>query len=71
MLLAAAVLGERPSLIQVAGAVVVCSGVLWVSLAAPTQRDRLSGPSRAPSSENRTLATAGRLASAPADVPSP
>jgi drug/metabolite transporter (DMT)-like permease len=33
MLLAAAVLGERPSLVQVAGAVVVCCGVLWVSLA--------------------------------------
>jgi drug/metabolite transporter (DMT)-like permease len=35
MLLAAAVLGERPSPIQVAGAVVVCCGVLAVSLAAP------------------------------------
>jgi drug/metabolite transporter (DMT)-like permease len=71
MLLAAAVLGERPSLIQVAGAVVACSGVLWVSLAAPTQRDRPSGPSRASSPENRTRATAGRLASAPAEVASP
>ena len=39
MLLAAAVLGERPSLVQVAGAVVVCAGVLWVSVATPTQRD--------------------------------
>ena len=38
MLLAAAVLGERPSLIQVAGAVVVCGGILWVSLATPAQR---------------------------------
>jgi drug/metabolite transporter (DMT)-like permease len=71
MLLAAAVLAERPSLIQVAGAVVVCSGVLWVSLAAPTQRDRPSGPALAPSSENRTRATSGRLASAPAEVASP
>src|ERR1700730_3940629 len=71
MLPAAAVLGERPSLIQVAGAVVVCSGVLWVSLAAPTQRDRPSGPSLAPPPENRTRATAGRLASAAAEVASP
>lgn len=39
MLLAAAVLGERPSLVQVAGAVIVCAGVLWVSLATPTHRD--------------------------------
>jgi drug/metabolite transporter (DMT)-like permease len=39
MLLAAAVLGERPSLVQVAGAVIVCAGVLWVTLATPTQRD--------------------------------
>jgi drug/metabolite transporter (DMT)-like permease len=39
MLLAAIVLGERPSLIQVAGAVVVCSGVLAVSLTtAPAPR---------------------------------
>jgi drug/metabolite transporter (DMT)-like permease len=39
MLLAAAVLGERPSLVQVAGAVVVCAGVLWVSIATPAKRD--------------------------------
>jgi drug/metabolite transporter (DMT)-like permease len=51
MLLAAAVLGERPSLIQVAGAAVVCGGVLWVSLAAPAQRDLPPGPSGARSPE--------------------
>jgi drug/metabolite transporter (DMT)-like permease len=39
MLLAAVVLGERPSLIQIAGAAVVCTGVLWVSLTA-SSRDR-------------------------------
>jgi drug/metabolite transporter (DMT)-like permease len=43
MLLAAAVLGERPSLIQIAGAAVVCTGVLWVSLTAPS-RDRPDRP---------------------------
>ena len=48
MVLAAAVLGERPSLIQIAGAVVVCCGVVWVSVAAPAQRQ---GRSRAPGSE--------------------
>src|SRR5260221_9776220 len=71
MLLAAAVLGERPSLIQVAGAVVVCCGVLWVSLARPAQRDLPSVPADAPPPENRTLATASRLASAPAEAGSP
>jgi drug/metabolite transporter (DMT)-like permease len=45
MLLAAAVLGERPSLIQIAGAVVVCTGVVWVSLTAPS-RDRPERPDR-------------------------
>jgi drug/metabolite transporter (DMT)-like permease len=35
MLLAYIVLGERPTLIQVAGAAVVCSGVLAVSLSTP------------------------------------
>jgi drug/metabolite transporter (DMT)-like permease len=38
IVLAAAVLGERPSVIQIAGAVVVCCGVVWVSLATPAQR---------------------------------
>ncbi len=44
IVLAAAVLGEKPSLIQVAGAVVVCGGVLWVSLSAPSPRNRPPGP---------------------------
>jgi drug/metabolite transporter (DMT)-like permease len=45
MLLAAAVLSERPTLIQIAGAAVVCTGVLWVSLTAPS-RDRPDRPDR-------------------------
>jgi drug/metabolite transporter (DMT)-like permease len=40
MLLAAVVLSERPSVIQVAGAVVVCTGVVAASLTAPSQRAR-------------------------------
>lgn len=40
MLLAFAVLGERPSLIQIAGAVVVCAGVVTVSLNASARRAR-------------------------------
>jgi len=60
MLLAAVVLSERPSLIQVAGAVVVCCGVLWVSLAAPAQRGRPSGTySGGQPAEERTPATSG------------
>jgi drug/metabolite transporter (DMT)-like permease len=43
MLLAYIVLGERPSLVQVAGAVVVCTGVLAVSLTTQ-QRDRPARP---------------------------
>jgi drug/metabolite transporter (DMT)-like permease len=43
MLLAFLVLGERPSLIQIAGAVVVCTGVLTISLTASTQRARQAG----------------------------
>ena len=43
MLLAAVVLSERPSLIQIAGAVVVCTGVLAASLTAPAPRDRSPG----------------------------
>ena len=48
MLLAFVVLGERPSLIQVGGAVVVCTGVLAVSLTTTSRRDRLPSGSRAP-----------------------
>jgi drug/metabolite transporter (DMT)-like permease len=41
ILLAAAVLGERPSLLQLVGAAVVCTGVLWVSMTSPSRdRDR-------------------------------
>ena len=43
MLLAAIVLSERPTLIQSAGAVVVCTGVLAASLTAPSPR---RGPAR-------------------------
>jgi drug/metabolite transporter (DMT)-like permease len=43
MLLAFLVLGERASLIQIAGAVVVCTGVLTISLTASTQRARQAG----------------------------
>lgn len=39
MLLAAAVLGERPSVIQLGGAVLVCCGVLAASRAATSRRD--------------------------------
>jgi drug/metabolite transporter (DMT)-like permease len=63
MVLAAAVLAERPSLVQVAGAVVVCCGVLWVSVAAPTQRDRPSGAAAGRAPDDSTPA-ASRLASA-------
>ena len=44
--LAAAVLAERPSLAQLAGAVLVCGGVLAASWAAPAsrRRDRSGGP---------------------------
>jgi drug/metabolite transporter (DMT)-like permease len=45
MLLAYIVLSERPSLIQIGGAVVVCTGVLAVSLTAPS-RDRPAPSSR-------------------------
>ena len=40
LLLAFAVLGERPTLIQLAGALLVCTGALAVSLAATSQRGR-------------------------------
>jgi len=40
LLLAFAVLGERPTVIQLAGALLVCCGALAVSLAATSQRDR-------------------------------
>jgi drug/metabolite transporter (DMT)-like permease len=40
MLLAYLVLSERPTLIQIAGAVVVCTGVLAISLTTPQRRPR-------------------------------
>jgi drug/metabolite transporter (DMT)-like permease len=49
MLLAYVVLGERPTLIQVAGAVVVCSGVLAVSLSAPSREPPPGVPAGQPS----------------------
>jgi drug/metabolite transporter (DMT)-like permease len=64
MLLAAAVLGERPSLIQVAGAVVVCGGVLWVSLATPAQRDDPPVPAGISPSDDRAPLTQSPLAPA-------
>ena len=70
MLLAAAVLGERPSLIQVAGAVVVCGGVLWVSLATPARLDHPRVPADPPvldgipASDDRATVTPSSLASA-------
>src|SRR5215472_16079278 len=63
MLLAAAVLGERPSLIQVAGAVVVCGGILWVSLATPARRAGPPVPAGIPASDDRAAVTPSPLAS--------
>jgi drug/metabolite transporter (DMT)-like permease len=47
MALAAAVLAERPSLAQLAGAVLVCGGVLAASRASPSSRER-DGPGTQP-----------------------
>jgi len=44
MLLAAIVLDERPTLIQIAGAVVVCCGVLAVSLSASSRKPEAGRP---------------------------
>lgn len=63
MLLAAAVLGERPSLIQVAGAVVVCGGILWVSLTTPAQRADPPVLADIPASDDRATAASSPLAS--------
>jgi drug/metabolite transporter (DMT)-like permease len=46
MLLAFLVLGERPTLIQIAGAVVVCTGVVTISLTTSQQRPDPSRPSQ-------------------------
>jgi drug/metabolite transporter (DMT)-like permease len=57
MLLAFLVLGERPSLIQIAGAVVVCTGVLTISLTVPSQRSR---PAETPALAPTPVAAADR-----------
>jgi len=60
------VLSERPTLIQIAGAVVVCTGVLAASLTAPSPR-----PGRARRADDdavrddRARAARASLASAP------
>ena len=69
MLLAAIVLGERPSLIQIAGAVVVCTGVLAVSLTASSPRPATAraprgGTRRRPRSREHGLGRVGRAAAA-------
>jgi drug/metabolite transporter (DMT)-like permease len=47
MLLAFGVLGERPTLIQIIGAVVVCTGVVTISLTTSQQRPRSPRPGEA------------------------
>jgi len=70
MLLAAVVLSERPTFIQIAGAVVVCTGVLAASLTAPSPRARPPGRRGRPAEEDATAApgtagaSSGSLASA-------
>ena len=65
MLLAAVVLSERPTLAQIAGAVVVCTGVLAVSLSASSpRRDRPSGRARDRAPEHTAPAPSTSLASA-------
>jgi drug/metabolite transporter (DMT)-like permease len=65
MFLAAIVLSERPTLVQIAGAVVVCTGVLTVSLTASSpRRDRPSGPPRDRAQEDTAPVPATSLASA-------
>jgi drug/metabolite transporter (DMT)-like permease len=66
MCLAAIVLSERPTVIQIAGAVVVCTGVLTVSLTASSpRRDRPSGSPRDRASEDTAPVPSTSLASAP------
>ena len=67
MLLAAVVLSERPALVQIAGAVVVCTGVLAVSLTAssPRRDRRPSGRARDRAPEHTAPAPSASLASAP------
>jgi drug/metabolite transporter (DMT)-like permease len=66
MCLAAIVLSERPTLFQIAGAVVVCTGVLTVSLTASSpRRDRPSGSPRDRAPEDSAQVPRTSLASAP------
>ena len=66
MCLAAIVLSERPTVIQIAGAVVVCTGVLTVSLTASSpRRERPSGSPRGRASEDAAPVPRTSLASAP------
>jgi drug/metabolite transporter (DMT)-like permease len=53
LLLAAVVLGERPSLPQIAGAAVVCCGVLAVARAAPSPATADSRPGTGPAARSR------------------
>jgi drug/metabolite transporter (DMT)-like permease len=65
MCLAAIVLSERPTLTQIAGAVVVCTGVLTVSLTgASPRRDRPSGSPRDRAPEDTAPVPRTSLASA-------
>jgi len=75
LVLAAAVLGERPSVLQLAGALLVCCGVLGASLAATSQRSRPAmrpGPPAAPRGSpvpSHEEAAIRLLPAAPADAP--
>jgi drug/metabolite transporter (DMT)-like permease len=60
MLLAYLVLGERPTLIQIAGAVVVCTGVLAISLTTSQQRRRPPRPAEAGALPRSPVAAADR-----------
>jgi drug/metabolite transporter (DMT)-like permease len=59
MLLAYLVLGEQPTLIQIAGAVVVCTGVLAISLTTSQQRPR-AAEAEAPALPRNPVAAADR-----------
>jgi drug/metabolite transporter (DMT)-like permease len=66
MFLAAIVLSERPTLVQIAGAVVVCTGVLTVSLTASSpRRERPPGAPRDRAPQDAASAPSASLASAP------
>jgi drug/metabolite transporter (DMT)-like permease len=60
--LAAAVLGQRPSLSQVAGAALVCGGVLAISWAASPARHPAPAPAQAQAGEQVSPSSSGRPA---------